>query len=177
MVFVVMFVALIFLLAASQIRTHATVFDLVDHATSAKHEAVWPARNVPLTSRSSGQPGTMINTLKVTPDNQILWNGDAVSQAELYTLFNRSKEITPEPEIHFRPDPLAKYETVALILGMANQSGMMKMVVPDLKDHCAFGKAWAARPAGTPYAVALSITLPERHRPSLEHSELCPPSP
>ncbi len=56
------------------------------------------------------------NVLYILPGGQIMWNVDQVSLAEVQDLLYQTTEMKPEPELHFTPDPEARYDTVNRVL-------------------------------------------------------------
>jgi len=61
-------------------------------------------------------------------DGTILWNNNEVAfgpQLQAYFLDAARKE--PQPELHLRPNPLAKYDVVAKVLALAQRSGVKRI--------------------------------------------------
>ena len=66
--------------------------------------------------------------LDITADNRILWNGEWLQTQEL--MLERMKAAVAQsvqPEIHLRPDRLAKYDTVANVLANSQRLGLVKI--------------------------------------------------
>ena len=58
----------------------------------------------------------------------VLWNGEAV--AELTEVERRFEQVAAQPvqpEVHLRPDKLAKYNVVAGVMASAQRSGLTKL--------------------------------------------------
>jgi biopolymer transport protein ExbD len=58
----------------------------------------------------------------------VLWNGEAV--AELEEVERRFEQVAAQPvqpEVHLRPDKLAKYNVVAGVMASAQRSGLTKL--------------------------------------------------
>ena len=73
------------------------------------------------------EPPTVIQ-LDVDFDGTILWNGSIVgSNAQLQAYFQSISIQEPQPEIHLRPNRLAKYDVVAKILAFAQRLGVRKI--------------------------------------------------
>jgi biopolymer transport protein ExbD len=64
----------------------------------------------------------------VTPAGQYLWNGEALADRTVLEQRLREAAARPEqPEIHLRPDKLAKYDRVAAALSSAQRLGLTKI--------------------------------------------------
>lgn len=81
------------------------------------------------------------NKLVLTPANQILWNGNPISQGQLVTLLQQSKAIQPEPELQFEPEARASYELSAQVLNLIKASGVTKFGFVGNEQYRVFGKA------------------------------------
>lgn len=63
-------------------------------------------------------------------DGTVLWNGEVVQGREALEARMREKAAQPEqPEVHLRPNKLAKYEYVAAVLACAQRLGLKKLGV------------------------------------------------
>jgi biopolymer transport protein ExbD len=66
--------------------------------------------------------------LEVDFDGTILWNGNVVpDQDQMIRYLASSAAASPQPEIHLRPNRLAKYDTVAKILAVAQRLGVKRI--------------------------------------------------
>ena len=66
--------------------------------------------------------------LEVDFDGTILWNGNVVQDDNtLLRYLASSAAANPQPEIHLRPNRLAKYDTVAKILANAQRIGVKRI--------------------------------------------------
>ena len=81
------------------------------------------------------------NKLVLTVNNQILWNGNAISQGQLVTLLQQSKDMQPEPELQFEPEARASYELSAQVLNLIKASGVTKFGFVGNEQYRVFGKA------------------------------------
>ena len=64
----------------------------------------------------------------IDPASQIYWNGEAVTDlAVLQENIRTEAAKEPQPEVHLRPDKLAKYEVVAYVLASAQRLGLVKI--------------------------------------------------
>ncbi len=66
------------------------------------------------------------NRLTITSDDQILWNGQQVTERQLAAILAKSKAIKPEPELQYAPDALASYDMSAQVLSTVKASGVTK---------------------------------------------------
>jgi biopolymer transport protein ExbD len=58
----------------------------------------------------------------------VLWNGEPVAElAEVERRFEQVAAQPVQPEVHLRPDKLAKYNVVAGVMASAQRSGLTKM--------------------------------------------------
>jgi biopolymer transport protein ExbD len=81
------------------------------------------------------------NKLVITPEDQILWNGDPVNSGQLVTLLEETKGITPEPELQYEPFDQASYDTSAKVLQIIKASGVTKFGFVGNDKYRTFGKA------------------------------------
>jgi biopolymer transport protein ExbD len=81
------------------------------------------------------------NKLVLTASNQILWNGNAISQANLVALLQQSKDMQPEPELQFEPEARASYDLSARVLNLIKASGVTKFGFVGNEQYRVFGKA------------------------------------
>lgn len=66
------------------------------------------------------------NKLVLTPDDQILWNGQPIDQGQLVNALQQSMQMTPEPELQFEPESQASYDLSAKVLHTIKESGVTK---------------------------------------------------
>lgn len=108
----VMLVLLVMLIVTIPIQTHAVKLDLPQ------------ANNTP--PPSDVQP-TVID-LEIDFDGTPIWNGSPVtSRAQLDKYLEDSANQVPQPELHLRPNRLAKYDVVARTLADAQRLGVTKI--------------------------------------------------
>lgn len=100
----VMLVLIVMLIITIPIQTHAVKLDMPR-----------PNANAPLV-----QPEVI--DLVVDFDGTLLWNGQAVPNgATLISYFKEAASKDPQPELHLRPNKLAKYDVVANVLATAQR--------------------------------------------------------
>ena len=68
-------------------------------------------------------------TLVIDFDGTIMWNGTPIDRATLDSYFESQaqQERRSQPEIHLKPNRLAKYDTVAMVLADAQRLGVTKI--------------------------------------------------
>jgi len=107
----VMLVLLVMLIVTIPIQTHAVKLDLPQ------------ANNSP----PSDEKPTVID-LEIDFDGTPIWNGSPVaSRAQLDKYLEDSANQVPQPELHLRPNRLAKYDVVARTLADAQRLGVTKI--------------------------------------------------
>jgi len=107
----VMLVLLIMFIITIPPQTHAVKVDL------------------PVNSQNNPPPPILPQKNKVTiaPDGTVAWNGSPVDEVTLAQYLEQTKTMNPEPELHFQPDPQAKYEKVDSVLAVIKRSGITKL--------------------------------------------------
>ena len=107
----VMLVLLVMLIVTIPIQTHAVKLDLPQN------------NNAP----PPDQMPEVIN-LEIDFDGTPIWNGTPVpSVAQLDRYFQDTAGKNPQPEVHLRPNRLAKYDVVARTLAHAQRLGVTKI--------------------------------------------------
>jgi biopolymer transport protein ExbD len=66
------------------------------------------------------------NKLVLTPQDQILWNGTAISEGQLVSTLGETTTMAVEPELQFEPEGMASYELSARVLDIIKKSGVTK---------------------------------------------------
>lgn len=108
----VMLVLIVMLIITIPIQTHAVKLDMPR-----------PSENQPLV-----QPEVI--DLIVDFDGTLLWNGQQVPNgATLVSYFEEAAAKDPQPELHLRPNKLAKYDIVAKVLATAQRKGIRNIGV------------------------------------------------
>ena len=81
------------------------------------------------------------NKIVLTPQNEILWNGDPISQGTLVAHLQESLTFSVEPELQFEPEPQASYDLSAKVLNIIKTSGVTKFGFVGNEKYRVFGKA------------------------------------
>ena len=104
----VMLVLLIMFIITLPIPTHAVKVDLPVNDPRQQKPPVDPQKN------------------KITIDaaGTVSWNGTPVDLVTLRQYLDVAANINPEPELHFQPDPTAKYEKVDETLAVIKRSNV-----------------------------------------------------
>ena len=108
----VMLVLLVMLIITIPIQTHAVKLDLPQANATPPPQTVQPE----------------VVDLEIDFDGTPIWNGTPVSsRAQLDKFFQDTANKIPQPEVHLRPNRLAKYDAVARTLADAQRLGVTKI--------------------------------------------------
>ena len=108
----VMLVLLVMLIVTIPIQTHAVKLDLPAPNQTPPPQTVQPE----------------VVDLEIDFDGTPIWNGTPVpSRAQLDRFFQDTANKVPQPEVHLRPNRLAKYDAVARTLADAQRLGVTKI--------------------------------------------------
>ncbi len=66
------------------------------------------------------------NKLVLASNDQILWNGEPITQGQLVTTLQETTTYAVEPELQFEPEALASYDLSAKVLQIIKGSGVTK---------------------------------------------------
>ena len=81
------------------------------------------------------------NKIVLTEGDEILWNGESLSEGQLVANLNQTRQIVPEPELQFEPEGAASYELSARTLNIIKASGVTKFGFVGNERYRQFGKA------------------------------------
>lgn len=107
----VMLVLLIMFIITIPIQTHAVKVDLPINDPTNQPPPIDPQKN----------------KVTIDPAGTIAWNGAPVDKVTLQQYLEATKGINPEPELHFQPDPQARYARVDEVLAVIKRSGVTKL--------------------------------------------------
>lgn len=113
----VMLVLLVMFIITIPTQTHSIKLDL-------------PQGSPPLV-----QVNKTANELAITAGNAILWNGQVVSRDVLAEELSASARMDPQPELHLRPAPYARYELVDEVLATAKRTGVTRIGFVDNEQY------------------------------------------
>jgi biopolymer transport protein ExbD len=105
----VMLVLLVMFIITIPLQTHAVKLDL------------------PAKCEGCPVPNALKNKLVITNGGAILWNGTSVSKQDLRFLLVRTVRMKPQPELHFQPEPNARWDLVDEVLAMTKRAGVKRM--------------------------------------------------
>ena len=66
------------------------------------------------------------NKIVLTPNNEILWNGEPITDSQLVGNLQQTLTFATEPELQFEPEPQASYDLSAKVLNIIKASGVTK---------------------------------------------------
>ena len=106
----VMLVLLIMFIITIPVQTHAVKLDL------------------PVNNQNNPPPIDVVkNTVVITADGKILWNGSPVDPVTLRSYLDTTQQMNPVPELHLQPDATARYELVDQVLAITKKAHVQKM--------------------------------------------------
>jgi biopolymer transport protein ExbD len=106
----VMLVLLIMFIITIPIATHAVKVDL------------------PQNSNQSAPPvEPQKNKLYIDANGNVFWNSVQIDDVTLRQYLDASLQLDPEPELHFQPDPQARYEVVDRVLAIVKRANVTKL--------------------------------------------------
>ena len=121
----VMLVLLIMFIITIPVATHAVNIDLPVPDTNPPPE---------------NQIDPIQNKIVLTQADEILWNGAPINQNELVRNLNLTKDIEPEPELQFEPEPQASYDLSVKVLQVIKGSGVTKFGFVGNEKYRQFGR-------------------------------------
>ncbi|MDE0854098.1 MAG: biopolymer transporter ExbD [Nevskia sp.] len=106
----VMLVLLIMLIITIPIQTHAVKL------------------NMPVSTPQQPLKPPVVVSIDVDFDGTILWNGQVIPDRNtLEDRFQQLARLDDQPEVHLRPNKLASYKDVALVMASAQRLGVTKI--------------------------------------------------
>jgi biopolymer transport protein ExbD len=106
----VLLVLLIMFIITIPVATHSIDIDLPVPSDVPTQDMVDPIRN----------------KIVITPDDQILWNGESITPGILVNNLQTSLAMPVEPELQFEPEAMASYDLSARVLNIIKASGVTK---------------------------------------------------
>ncbi|RYZ08463.1 MAG: biopolymer transporter ExbD [Myxococcales bacterium] len=109
----VMLVLLIMLIITIPIQTHAVKLNM-------------PSSN---TASAPSEPPKVVQ-IAIGADGSIKWDGESVQGREaLEARITEAARLSPQPEVHLRPDGGTLYDVVAMVMASAQRLGLTKIGV------------------------------------------------
>ncbi|MVO77377.1 biopolymer transporter ExbD [Sphingomonas sp. MAH-20] len=118
----VLLVLLIMFIITIPIQTHAVKIDLPVNSDVNNPPPIDPIKN----------------TVSVDPAGTVTWNGSPIDMVTLRLYLERTRAMSPEPELHVQPDPQARYAVVDNVLAVIKRSGVTKMGFVGNEQYRAF---------------------------------------
>ncbi|MGN8000429.1 ExbD/TolR family protein [Sphingomonas trueperi] len=106
----VMLVLLIMFIITIPVQTHAVKVDLPQPSNNAS-QPVEPDKN----------------KVYIDAQGQVFWNSMPINDVMLRQYLDASLQRSPEPELHFQPDPQARYEVVDRVLAIIKRANVTKL--------------------------------------------------
>ena len=106
----VLLVLIIMFIITIPIQTHAVKVDLPSNSTT----------NPPPIDAQK-------NKVSIDATGVVSWNGVPVDDVTLRQYLDQTTQMNPEPELHFQPDPNAKYDVVDRVLAVIKRSSVSKL--------------------------------------------------
>jgi biopolymer transport protein ExbD len=86
------------------------------------------------------------NKIVLTGQDQILWNGQAITDNQLVANLQQTLTFAVEPELQFEPEPNASYNLSAQVLNIIKASGVTKFGFVGNEKYRVFGSGGPADP-------------------------------
>ena len=86
------------------------------------------------------------NKIVLTGADQILWNGQPITDNQLVANLQQTLTFAVEPELQFEPEPNASYNLSAQVLNIIKQSGVTKFGFVGNEKYRVFGTGGPADP-------------------------------
>lgn len=107
----VMLVLLIMFIITIPIQTHAVKVDLPQNNPNNVTPPVEPQKN----------------KLYIDANGNVYWNSVQIDDVTLRQYLDASLQQDPEPELHFQPDPQARYDVVDRVLAIVKRANVTKL--------------------------------------------------
>ena len=120
----VMLVLLIMFIITIPVATHAVNIDLPQATPPTDAPKIDPVKN----------------KLVLTAQNQILWNGQPITEGNLMSNLEATKAFNPEPELQFQPEEYASYAIANRLLRIITVSKVTKFGFVGNENFATFGK-------------------------------------
>jgi biopolymer transport protein ExbD len=121
----VMLVLLIMFIITIPVATHAISIDLPQATPPDPSITIEPDKN----------------TLSLTTQNQVLWNGSPITEGDLISLLKATKAMNPEPILQFQPEEYSSYEKANRLMRIITLSKVSSFGFVGNEAYRTFGKA------------------------------------
>ena len=92
------------------------------------------------TGKSAHEVNGARNVLSIEPGGALMWNGHRTGDRELAALLGEVRGMRPEPEVQFRPHPLASYDRSAQVIAIVKQSRVSNFGFADNEKYRTFSR-------------------------------------
>lgn len=140
--FVALFIAVVFLLAASQTRTHALLVELPQPEAGLHGTRLLP----------------IANRVDLTASGQLRFNGEVVNAQQLESLLGEVSKLEPRAVLAFEPEGDAAYDLAAHTLAIIHRAGVNDewFCINGMEKYGEFGRS-----LGHPLPLLTSIRIDE----------------
>jgi biopolymer transport protein ExbD len=107
----VMLVLLIMIIMTIPVQTHAVKVDLPQQQPNQPQPLVEPEKN----------------KVYIDAAGNVYWNSVPIDDVTLQQYLERTTSMNPEPELHFQPDPQARYDKVDHVLAIVKRANVTKL--------------------------------------------------
>lgn len=107
----VMLVLLIMIIMTIPVQTHAVKVDLPQQQDQPDVPLIEPEKN----------------KVYIDPRGNVYWNSTPIDMVTLQQFLEQTTTKNPEPELHFQPDPQARYEKVDEVLAIVKRANVTKL--------------------------------------------------
>ena len=83
----------------------------------------------------------VVNKVTLTRDGVVLWNASPVTGGQLVQNLNITRDMKPEPELQFQPDPEASYDLSSRVLTFIKASKVTKFGFVGNEAYSEFNKS------------------------------------
>jgi biopolymer transport protein ExbD len=90
--------------------------------------------------QAGGEANPVKNSLAVTTDGRVVWNGASVTDHELAASLGLVRTMIPEPEVQFRPEPDTSYDRTASVLQIVKASQITRFGFVDNEKYRSFAR-------------------------------------
>lgn len=155
--FVAMFLAIVFLMPAAQVKPHSFHIDLWNGETA--HPLIAGS------GERAKEQYPFVNHVTISSDGMLFWNDEFINEWQLHTLLREVQLLSEQGIIEYQPHPTASYDRAVKVLYML-QNSSIPLRIAGMEKHCEFPsgrrKASVENGARGSLNLALTIMTPQR---------------
>lgn len=102
---------------------------------------------------------TVVNVVSPQEDGTIEWNGEVVTEEQLWNQIIYSLTHQVEPGLVFAPEPEASYELTLKVIALVRRSGVTKFCFAELEEHRHFNTGGLPNLLVTRFPVESTVLL------------------